>query len=116
MDIVYGLLLVLHLVGWAIVLGGCLVTLRKPELPKGALHGALTALVTGVVMTGLRAAEVGDLEPPDNAKIAVKLVVAVVVTGLIWFGTRRPDRVSRGLVGATLGLTLLNVLVAVLWR
>ncbi|QZN84998.1 hypothetical protein [Cellulomonas sp. C5510] len=116
MDTVYGLLVVLHLVGWAIVLGGCLVTLRQPAFPKGALHGALTALVTGIVMTGLRAAEVGDLEPPDNAKIAVKLVVALVVTGLVWFGTRRPDRVSRGLVGATLGLTLLNVLVAVLWR
>jgi len=116
MDVVYGLLVVLHLVGWAIVLGGCLVTLRQPAFPKGALHGALTALVTGIVMVGLRSAEVGGPEPPDNAKIGVKLVVALVVTALVWYGTRKPEKVTRGLVGATLGLTLVNILVAVLWR
>ncbi|WP_147794285.1 MULTISPECIES: hypothetical protein [unclassified Cellulomonas] len=116
MSVVYGLLVVLHLVGWAIVLGGCLVTLRQPAFPKGALHGALTALVTGIVMVGLRSAEVAGLEPPDNAKIGVKLLVALVVTGLVWYGTRKPEKVTRGLVGATLGLTLVNILVAVLWR
>lgn len=116
MDLVYGLLVVLHLVGWAIVLGGALVTLRTSELPKGALHGALTALVTGLVMVGLRSAEVGDLEPPDNAKIAVKLVVALVVTALVWYGSRKPEKVTRGFVGGVIGLTLVNVLVAVLWR
>lgn len=115
MDIVYGLLVVLHLVGWAIVLGGCLVTLRKPAFPNGALHGALTALVTGVIMVGLRSAEVGDLEPPNNTKIAVKLVLTLVVTGLIWYGSRKPERATRGLVGATLGITLVNVIIAVLW-
>ncbi len=116
MSTLYGLLVVLHLVGWAIVLGGCLVTLRRSELPKGALHGALTALVTGVVMVGLRSAEVGDLTPPDNAKVGVKLLVALVVTGLVWYGARRPEKVTRGLVGAVAGLTVVNVVVAVLWR
>jgi len=116
MDTVCGLLIVLHLLGWAIVLDGCLVTLRQPAFPKGALHGALTALVTGIVMTGLRSAQVGDLTPPDNAKIAVKLVVGLVVTGLVWYGTRKPERATRGLVGAALGPTVMNVLIAVLWR
>lgn len=116
MDVLIGLLVVLHLVGWAIVLGGCLVTLREPALPKGAWHGALTALVTGVALAALAFAEVGDLGRPEPAKMVVKLVVTLVVVGLIWTGTRRPERVTRGLVGATAGLTLLNVLVAVLWR
>ncbi|HEY0185933.1 MAG TPA: hypothetical protein VGC67_00445 [Cellulomonas sp.] len=116
MDVVYGLLVVLHLVGWAIVLGGCLVTMRDAAFPKGALHGALTAVVTGLVMVGLRAAGVGGLEAPDYAKMTVKLVVAMVVTALIWAGSRRPERVTRGWVAATLGLTLADVAVAVLWR
>ena len=31
MDLVYDLLVVLHLLGWAIVLGGTLVNLRTPQ-------------------------------------------------------------------------------------
>lgn len=115
MHVLYGLLVVLHLIGWAIVLGGSLVTLRDGRLPAGAWHGALTALVTGLVMVGLRSAEVGDLTPPDNAKIAVKLLVALVVTVLVWFGRRQPERTDKRLVGAVLGLTAANVVVAVLW-
>lgn len=116
MDIVYGLLVVLHLIGWAIVLGGCIVTLRQNAFPKGALHGALTALVTGLVMTGLRSAEVAGLDKPDNAKIGVKLVITLVITVLIWLGQRKPEQVTKGRVGLVLGLTAVNVVIAVLWR
>ena len=46
MDLVYNVLVVLHLIGWAIVLGGTLVNLRTPKIATGVLHGILTALVT----------------------------------------------------------------------
>ena len=35
MELVYNLLVVLHLLGWAIVLGGTLVNLRTPRSPRG---------------------------------------------------------------------------------
>lgn len=115
MSVVYNLLVVLHLLGWAVVLGGCVVTLRRNAFPKGAIHGALTALVTGIVLVGLRASEVAGLLPPNNTKIAVKLVIAVVITVLIWLGSRKPEQVTRGRVAGVLALTATNVAIAVLW-
>ena len=109
------ILLVLHLLGWAIVLGGVLVSMRPPKLPKGVLHGILTALVTGVLMVGI--AESSDtIDDPDMAKITVKLLVALVVTALVIVGVRKPAKVTTGLLGAFAGLTALNVAIAVLWR
>ena len=115
MELLQHLLLFLHLLGWAIVLGGTLVTMRDNRLPKGALHGILTALITGILMVGLASAS-DELRDPNNVKVAVKLVIALVVTGLVVFGTRRPEKVTKGLLGGVLGLTVLNVAIAVLWR
>jgi hypothetical protein len=115
METLYDVLLVLHLLGWAVVLGGAVTSLRTPAIPRGMLHGILTALVTGIVMVGLASAGVASGEP-DNAKIAVKLLVALAVTALVVLGGRRPERVTTGYLGAIAGLTAVNVAVAVLWR
>lgn len=114
MDVVYGILVVLHLLGWAIVLGGVLTRMRKPELSQGVLHGVLTALITGIILVGLASAGVAGSDP-NNTKIAVKLVIALVVTGLVIFGSRNTEKVTRGYLGAIAGLTAVNVAVAVLW-
>lgn len=115
MDTLYLILLVLHLLGWAVVLGGTVVSMRARQLPKGTLHGVLTALVTGLAMAGMASAGVAGRDP-DTTKLAVKLVVALVITGLVIYGQRRPDKVTTGLLGAIAGLTVVNVAVAVLWR
>lgn len=118
MTVVAGVLIVLHLIGWAIVLGGALVSLRPPRIPTGMLHGALTALVTGLILAFLLTS--GAWKPDDefsNAKLGVKLVVALVVTALVaWGGRRKEKGVPRWLVLSIAGLTALNVAVAVLWR
>lgn len=115
METLYDILLVLHLLGWAIVLGGAVVSMRTPVIPRGMLHGILTALVAGIAMVGLASAGVAAQEP-DNVKIAVKLVIALVVTALVVVGSNRPEKVSRGFLGAIAGLTVVNVVIAVLWR
>jgi hypothetical protein len=117
MEIVYHLVVVLHLVGMAIVVGGWLAVVRAPRLLPGMLHGALTQLVTGIVLVGMR--ESGAVEadlPLDRAKVAVKLAVALVVTVLLWVNRKRGDDVPAGVVHAIGGLALLNVFVAVLWE
>jgi hypothetical protein len=115
MELLYNLLVVVHLVGWAIVLGGTLVNLRTPKIATGVLHGILTALITGILLVGIASAS-DDVHDPNTTKIAVKLVVALVVTGLVIYGTRRPEKVTRGLVGSIAGLTVANIAIAVLWR
>ena len=117
MTVLAGVLIVLHLLGWAIVLGGALVSLRPPRIPVGMLHGALTALLTGLILAFLL--QTGAWKPADafsSTKLGVKLVVALVVTGLVAWGGRRKDKeVPRWLVLTIAGLTALNVAVAVLW-
>lgn len=114
MDLLYKILLVVHLIGWAMVLGGVLTRFKNPGVPAGALHGALTALVTGVAMVGLASADVVD-EDLDSTKIAVKLVILLVVLGLVVVGRRRPERVTVGWLGAIAGLVVTNVAIAVIW-
>jgi hypothetical protein len=113
METLYDVLLVLHLLGWAVVLGGAVASMRTPVVPRGMLHGILTALVTGIAMVGLASSGLAADEP-DNVKIGIKLLVAVAVTVLVVLGGRRA-RVTTGYLGAIAGLTVVNVAIAVLW-
>ena len=53
MDVVRGLLVILHLVGMAAIVGAWLSTLRVPRILPGMVHGALLQLVTGLLLVGL---------------------------------------------------------------
>ncbi len=77
------------------------------------VHGSLTSLVTGLLLVGL-SYPLFDGENIDNAKITVKLVVALVIAVLVWVN-RRKDAVPKGLLHGIGALALLNVTVAVLW-
>lgn len=112
MELVYDLLVVLHLLGMAVIVGGWLAVVREPRWLPGMWHGALTQLVTGIALVGLAESGVVDHDV-DSTKIAVKLVVALVVAAVIVVGRNRGG--SRGLVHAAGGLAVLNVVVAVLW-
>ncbi len=116
MEFVYHLLVVLHLLGMAAVVGGYLATMRSPRVVPAMVHGALTQLVTGLAMVGMRESKVvpGE-EPLDHAKIGVKLLVALVVVVLAWRNRRR-ETVPGGVVHAIGGLAVVNVLVAALWE
>jgi hypothetical protein len=116
---VYNLILVLHFIGLASVVGGFLVQMKS--LDKGVnpamLHGALTQLVTGVLMVGI--VESGIYLPYegftiDNAKIGVKLLLTVVITVLAFVGRKRVAP-QVGLWGAIGGLSIVNILIAVFW-
>ncbi|WP_159806810.1 hypothetical protein [Cellulomonas citrea] len=115
MSIVFGVLVVLHLLGWAIVLGGTLVNMRSGLIAKGVLHGALTALLTGLILAVLAGATATADDPVIWPKLIVKLVVALVVCALVWWGGRR-EKAGTPLVGAVAGLTFVNVVIAVMWR
>jgi len=116
MSIVYELLVVLHLLGMAAVVGAFFVVLPRPRYVEAFLYGAVAQLVTGLALLGIREAKILDDEDPVNhPAIGVKLVIALIVAGLAWVARGRREAVSTGLIHAIGGLAVINVLVAVLW-
>lgn len=116
MSLVYELLVVLHLLGMAAVVGSWFAVLRAPKVLPGMVHGALLQVITGLAMVGLReSGAVSDEEPLNRIKITVKLVIALVVLALAWVNRKREDAPA-GVVHTIGGLAVVNVLVAALWE
>ena len=92
-EIIRIILVILHFVGLASLLGGFLVQVRAVAAGQGKVvpamvHGALTMLVTGLLLVGT--IQMGDIYDVNNVKIAVKLAVAIVITVLV-FVFRKKD-------------------------
>ncbi len=118
MELLNSVFVILHFVGLASLLGGVLtqIKLLKPGtalVTPAMFHGSLTMLITGLALVGMKYA-LEDGDEVNNAKIAVKLVVLLVITALV-LRNRKKDAVGSGTVAAIGGLTLLNVVLAVTW-
>lgn len=117
MDIVFGIILILHFVGLASLLGGVLVQVKETIAGKGRIiaamiHGALTQLVTGILLVAI--IEMGD-GSINNAKIGTKLAIVLLITVLV-FLFRKKERVPSWVIWVIGGLTLANICIAVLWH
>jgi hypothetical protein len=112
-DFVRDVLLFIHLVGFASLFGGAFVQVRDEVkvVNSAMLHGALTQVVTGLLLVGVIE---GQDDPIDNTKVAVKLAVALVVAVLCWVN-RRKESLPNGLFLGVALLTLLNAGIAVFW-
>jgi hypothetical protein len=119
-SLVYELLVILHFLGLASLIGGFLVQIKtSPRVVNNAMfHGVLTQLITGVLLVGLRyplhESDAAEWPLPDNAKIGVKFVVLLVILGLV-LANRKKDQISNAVWGLIGGLAILNVVIAVLW-
>lgn len=114
MDLVHGLLVLLHLLGMAAIVGSAVFVARGRVTPA-LVWGARAQVVTGILLVGL--AEAGD-DPVDNTKVAVKLVVAIAVAACAEIangGVRRGRGERAQLVTAAGALAVLNTAIAVLW-
>jgi len=112
-DFAYNLILILHFIGLASVVGGFLVQMKSAEkgVNPAMWHGALTQLVTGVLLVGL--AEMQDWNV-DHIKIGVKLVITIVITLLAFLGRKKP--LPQTAIWAVIGaLSISNIVIAVLW-
>ena len=109
------ILLYLHLIGFALLLGGAVAQYLSGTIRINAamLWGAIAQLVTGLGLAApLRGG--GDAEP-EPAKLAVKAVIAIMIFVMVFFSRRR-ETVNTGHFLAVVGLTLANAAVAVFWR
>ncbi|WP_028805488.1 hypothetical protein [Streptomyces sp. 142MFCol3.1] len=116
MDVLIHLFVGLHIIGIASLLGGFLTQMKAmgrgtARFVPAMLHGALTMLVTGVVLVGLNQA---DDNPVNNIKIGVKLALLIVILGLVYV-KRDDEQVDKRLFGLVGLLTTANIFIAVLW-
>lgn len=114
MDLVRDFLLFLHFIGLAALFGGLFVQLKSDArvVNTAMIHGVVTQLVTGLLLVGV--AEAGD-DAVDHTKIGVKLLVAFVIGALVLLHRKSPA-LKTGIYLALLGLTALNIAVAVFWH
>ena len=119
METLKNVLLVLHIAGFAGIIGG--VMMQMPKVKEGAakingaiLHSSLLQLVTGLALVGM-AYGMGNGDFVNNAKIGVKtvVVIAIVVIALVF---KKKQNVSAGVSGAIGGLALLNMVIAIMWH
>lgn len=113
MEFLRLVLLVLHILGFAALIGGLLSQLGTAEKRvSGPMRDGIgTAFVTGLLLVGIL--EAGD-GPVDHAKVGVKLAVGLVLLVLVMANLRKP-RIPDGLFFLLLGLSVANVVVAVFW-
>jgi MFS-type transporter involved in bile tolerance (Atg22 family) len=114
MDLIHLVLRYLHLLGFAAVFGGWLVSWlsRKFTFNLAMLYGIAVQLATGVVLYGLASAD-GDA---NHAKLGVKfllaLLLAVMIAVPVW---KKREKVAAGHFWATGALIAVTAGVAVFW-
>jgi hypothetical protein len=121
LDVVYSFFLVLHFVGLAAIVGPFLLQLRWKSghaFPL-ILGGAITQLVTGLVLIGVATAS--DVEF-DQVKYGVKLILTVLMSAaaLVGFLKQRQDSDGGGrellpFFYAAGGLSLVTTALSVFW-
>jgi peptidoglycan/LPS O-acetylase OafA/YrhL len=116
MNIVFDIMVFLHIVGAAMIVGIWIGNMKKPTVHPRQFDGAALQLLTGIVMMGLIPALDRDA---NYMKLGVKIVIALVVAILAFIGSRKfkkGEPVSKGLAHSVGGLALLNVAIATLWN
>ncbi|MFB9235080.1 hypothetical protein ACFFWC_05950 [Plantactinospora siamensis] len=107
------ILLYLHLIGFALLLGGGIAqyVTGRLRINPAMLWGAGIQVVTGLALS----APLRDGHEPAPAKLITKALIGVAIFVMVFFSRKR-DSVNRGHFLAIIGLTLVNAAVAVFWR
>ncbi len=113
MDTLRLILLVLHILGFAALLGGLLAQAGsgagEKRVNSAMRDGAGTAFLTGLALVGVLEAGDGDV---NHAKIGIKFVIGLVLLVLVMANTRK-ERIPNGLWVGLIALSVINVCVAV---
>jgi peptidoglycan/LPS O-acetylase OafA/YrhL len=113
MYVVHLILLVLHILGFAALIGGLLAQFGSAEkkVNPAMRDGVGLAFLAGLALVGVL--EAGD-DPVNHAKVAVKGVIGLLLLVLVMANTRKPT-IPQGLWAGLLLLSVANVCVAVFW-
>ncbi|HKT03319.1 MAG TPA: hypothetical protein VJT31_27635 [Rugosimonospora sp.] len=113
MHVLFKVLVYLHLIGFALLLGGAIAQYLsgRIRINVAMLVGAATQLVTGLLLAS-------PLHPADQdqppAAIAIKIVVALAILAMTFFSRNR-EKVNRGHFIAIVVLALANAAIGEFW-
>ena len=114
MNVVHTVLLVLHFLGLAAILGGSLEQWRRNEgiTSPVALWGARAQLLTGLALAALIFTG-DDADDANHTKIGIKLLVALAIAAVAERNAKKPAiaNAARLIVAMTAG----NIVIAVAW-
>ena len=81
MSFVYNVLLFLHFIGMAMLIGGFLAQMRAVprQVTQWMRDGALTQLLTGLALAGLSGSGIGTDQNFSPAAVGTKLLIALIV-------------------------------------
>jgi hypothetical protein len=113
-DVLRKVLIYLHLIGFALLLGGAAAQYLsgRIRINTAMLAGAATQVLTGLLL----AAPLGEKEDdkPSPVALAIKLVVALAVLAMTFFSRKR-EKVNRGHFLAIVVLVLGNAAIGEFW-
>lgn len=114
MIVAYDAVLLVHLLGFALLVGGLLSQWGKaePEITQAVLVGAVVQFVSGAILAG--AADAIDRDAP-MLMVGSKAALALVLMVLAW-ANRRWTSVPRGLWALMLCLAVLAAGIGVFWH
>lgn len=116
MAFLHSLLVLIHILGAAVIVGTWVATFKKPTVTTWQFGASIAMLISGLLLVTLN-----EFDPDiavNHAKVAVKLLLAlgVFAAALIgWRKQRAGQPVSTGLAHGTGGTALIAMVVAVLW-
>lgn len=113
MGALRAILLVLHVGGMAVLLGGFVLELMggTKKFSPVIFHMVGIQLLTGLLLVAVNEADDRDL---NHVKVGVKLLIAFVVTGLV-HATRKKDPLPPALFFGAFGLAASNAVIAYAW-
>ncbi len=117
MEILVTVLIVLHLVGMAYLLGSFLANIKdivkgKSRVVRGYLDGPLLQLITGAALVGIYSAHLVPDEEVNNMGIGIKFLIGLVIY-IVAFVFRKRDVAPSWALWSIGGLTLVNVVLGV---
>jgi uncharacterized membrane protein YbhN (UPF0104 family) len=112
MEIAMGILLGLHLIGFATILGGLVAEMRNmktgAKVSAGVVHGAWLALLTGLILVALKYMK------PEEVNNLVLSIKGIGITGIFFlaYTYQKKENTPKWVVPGLLVLVLMNLFVA----
>ena len=117
MTIVFNILVFLHIIGAAMIVGYWIATLKEPTIHPRQRDGAFLQLLTGIAMMGI--VPMMPNADPNYFKLGIKFAIGAAVAVLAVIGSRKVKKgqpVSTGLAHGVGGLAVVNIAIATLWN